>query len=138
MRIPIDLRPLTDTVTTIRDSVALLPEVVKVLKEIEDAVRSMGDEVHRMRKGVDELGVEVTELRSALESRLDNVADHVDSLGPQLEEMSLAMHPFRRATVKLSRRKPNGDEPIEVEAESEPDQISSGENVSQAEASPSE
>ena len=156
MRLPLDLGPITEglrsiseTMRTIRDSVALLPDVAETLVEIQKGVERMGDEVHRMRVGVDVLGDEVRGMRAAvepLEAQLDMVGDQVQHLGPKLEEVSLAIHPLRRATTKLGRRRAaNGAELIATEDEAaapdpEPkaDQTSSTENVSHADGSPSE
>jgi uncharacterized protein YoxC len=133
MRLPVDLYPVVDglrsiseTMRAIRDSVALLPQVAETLARIEDGVKYMSDEVHLMRTGVDELRVEVKGMRGAVEpmvTHLDLVAERVQGLEPQLEDLSLAIHPLRRATGKLARRRAaNGDGS---------DQTSSGENVSQ-------
>ena len=106
------------------------------LARIEGGVQYMSDEVHRMRTGVDELRVEVKGMRGAVDpmvDHLDLVAARVEALGPRLEDMSLAIHPLRRATGKLTRRR-NGD----PEVDDEPDQTSSGENVSQDAGSPPE
>ena len=120
LRLPIDLAPITDglrtvteTLKVVRDSVAILPEVAKTLEEIRKATISMAEEVHLMRTGVDELGVEVKGMRAAVDplvEHLDNVAVNVAALEPRLEDLSLAIHPMRRATSKLTRRRgANGD-----------------------------
>ena len=148
MKVPIDIGPITDglrsiskSMRTIRDAVGLLPQVAETLEEINKGMRFMGKEVHRMRKGVDELGVEVKGMRAAVEplaSQLDIVAERIDALDPRLEDLSLAMHPVRRATGKLGRRRAaNGDVVGDAAAE-QLDQIESGENVSQADGSPEE
>jgi len=133
VKLPLDITPITDglrsiseTMRSIRDSVALLPEVAATLAEIRDGVQAMGEEVHTMRRGVDELGVEVNGMRAGLVEHLDLVAARVEALEPRLEDLSLAIHPLRRATGKLGRRRAaNGDLPDgDV-------QTSSGENVSQ-------
>lgn len=145
MRLPLDLGPVADglrsiseTMTTIRDSVALLPDIARTLAEIEEGVNFMGREVHTMRKGVDALGVEVRGMRESVEpmvSHLDIVAERIERLEPKLEEVSLAIHPLRRASGKLGRRRAvNGDVP-DAATERPADQTSSGENVSQAEGS---
>lgn len=119
IRLPVDITPITnglkgisEALGQIRDSVALLPEVAVTLEEIRKGVALMGDEVHSMRKGVDELSGEVKGMRSAVEplvAHLDHVADRVDALEPRLEDMSLAIHPLRRAGEKLRRRERNGE-----------------------------
>ncbi len=124
-----DLRSILEAMGEIRDSLALLPRVADTLAEIQEGVRFMADEVHTMRKGVDDMGVEVKGMRTAVDpmvAHLDAVALRVEALEPRLEDLSLAIHPFRRATGKLGRRRAaNGEDPIEG------DQASSGENVSQ-------
>ena len=136
VKLPLDLTPITEglrsiseTMRTIRDSVALLPQVAETLAEIQQGVRFMGDEVHTMRKGVDELGVEVKGMRAAVDpmvEHLDLVAARIEGLEPRLEDLSLAIHPLRRATGRLGRRRgANGDAALDS------DQTSSGENVSQ-------
>ena len=68
-------------------------------------------------------------------AHLDIVAARVEALGPRLEDMSLAIHPLRRATGKLGRRRTaNGDGDAPVDG----DQTSSTENVSQDAGSPEE
>ena len=60
----------------------------------------MAEEVHLMRTGVDELGVEVKGMRAAVDpmvEHLDVVAVKVAALEPRLEDLSLAIHPMRRA-----------------------------------------
>ena len=138
MKVPLDIGPVADglrsigeTMRTIRDSVALLPAVAETLGRIEEGVRFMGDEVHTMRKGVDSLGVEVRGMRESVEpivAHLDIVAARIERLEPKLDEVSLAIHPLRRATGRLSRRN----------SVAAADQTDSGENVSQADGSPSE
>ena len=135
VKLPLDLTPITEglrsiseTMRAIRDSVALLPQVAETLSEIHEGVRFMGDEVHTMRKGVDELGVEVKGMRAAVDpmvDHLDLVAARIEGLEPRLEDLSLAIHPLRRATGKLGRRRAANGEPV-LE-----DQTSSGENESQ-------
>ena len=133
VKLPLDITPVTDglrsiseTMRSIRDSVALLPEVAATLAEIRDGLKVMGEEVHTMRRGVDELGVEVKGMRAGLVEHLDLVAARVEALEPRLEDLSLAIHPLRRATGKLGRRRAaNGDLPDDDL------QTSSGENVSQ-------
>ena len=148
LRLPIDLAPITDGLRTIsetmkvmRDSVAILPEVAKTLEKIHKATRSMADEVHLMRVGVDDLGEEVKGMRVAVEplvSHLDHVAERIERLEPRLEDLSLALHPLRRATGKLGRaRLANGQTVAEAEAE-ELAQTDSGENVSHADGSAEE
>jgi hypothetical protein len=143
VKLPLDLTPITEglrsiseTMRTIRDSVALLPQVAETLAEIQQGVESMGTEVRTMRMGVDELGVEVKGMRSAVDpmvAHLDVVAARIEALEPRLEDLSLAIHPLRRATGRLGRRRAaNG------EAELDGDQTSSGENVSQAAGSAEE
>ena len=137
LKLPLELTPITDglrsiseTMRAIRDSVALLPQVAETLAEIRIGVEKMGDEVHRMRMGVDALGGEVTVMREAVEpmvDHLDLVAARVEGLEPRLEDLSLAIHPLRRATGKIGRRRAANGEPAAAE---EP-QTSSGENVSQ-------
>jgi hypothetical protein len=90
-----------------------------------------------MRTGVDDLRVEVKGMRGSVEpmvAHLDIVAARVKALEPRLEEMSLAIHPLRRATGRLTRRR-NGEP--EADLDREP-QTSSGENVSQDAGSPEE
>ena len=138
MKVPVDIGPLTEglrsigeTMRTIRDSVSLLPEVAETLGEIQAGVQRMGDEVHLMRVGVDDLRVEVRGVQTAVEplsDHLDLVAAGIARLEPKLDEMSLAIHPLRRATGRLTRPRRG----------SEDAQTSSGENVSQADGSPSE
>jgi hypothetical protein len=103
--------------------------VAETLADIQEGVRFMGEEVHTMRKGVDELGVEVKGMRAAVDpmvEHLDGVAARIEGLEPRLEDLSLAIHPLRRATGKLGRRRSaNGDAGLDS------DQTSSGENVSQ-------
>jgi uncharacterized protein YoxC len=143
VKLPLDLTPITEglrsiseTMRTIRDSVALLPQVAETLAEIQQGVEFMGEEVHTMRKGVDDLGVEVKGMRAAVDpmvEHLDLVAARVEALEPRLEDLSLAIHPLRRATGKLGRRRAaNGADGLEE------DQTSSGENVSQAAGSAEE
>lgn len=152
MRNPLDLRPVLDglrqiseVLPAIRDSVVVLPEVAASLANIEAAVQTMGEEVHRMRLGVDELTHEVKELQAGLETHLDRVGDRVARLEPMLDEMSLAIHPLRRATGRLGRRgrgngeaQTDGGAPDSEVSDAPADQISSGENVSQAEGSAEE
>ena len=67
-------------------------------------------------------------------AHLDVVAARVEALEPRLEDLSLAIHPLRRATGRLGRRRAaNGELPDEEAAEeaAEDAQTSSGENVSQ-------
>lgn len=146
LRLPIDLAPITDGLRTIsetmkvmRDSVAILPEVATTLEEIRKATVSMGEEVHRMRVGVDTLAEEVDGMRAAVEPlvpHMDIVAARIEALEPRLEDLSLALHPMRRATGKLGRRRAaNGDVPVELGTD-EVAQIDSGENVSQSDGSP--
>ena len=134
--LPLDLTPITEglrsiseTMRAIRDSVALLPQVADTLADIQKGVRFMGEEVHSMRRGVDELGVEVKGMRAAVDpmvEHLDGVAAQIEGLEPRLEDLSLAIHPLRRATGRLGRRRSaNGDSGLDS------DQTSSGENVSQ-------
>ena len=148
LKLPLDLTPITEglrsiseTLKVMRDSVAILPEVAKTLEEIRSATVEMADEVHQMRMGVDGLGDEVKSMRTALEpmvSHLDVVAERVGALEPRLEDLSLALHPMRRATGKLGRRRAaNGDAAAET-ATGELAQIDSGENVSQSDGSPEE
>jgi hypothetical protein len=133
VKLPLDITPITDglrgiseTMRAIRDSVALLPEVAATLEDIREGVKAMGDEVHTMRRAVDALGVEVTDMRTAMVDHLDLVAARVEGLEPRLEDLSLAIHPLRRATGRLGRRRAaNGELPDEDA------QTSSGENVSQ-------
>ncbi len=136
VKLPLDLTPITEglrsiseTMRAIRDSVALLPQVAETLADIQKGVKFMGEEVHTMRKGVDDLGVEVMGMRAAVDpmvDHLDGVAARIEGLEPRLEDLSLAIHPLRRATGRLGRRRSaNGD------ADLDPDQTSSGENVSQ-------
>lgn len=136
VKLPLDLTPITEglrsiseTMWAIRDSVALLPQVAETLADIQEGVRFMGEEVHTMRKGVDELGVEVKGMRAAVDpmvEHLDGVAARIEGLEPRLEDLSLAIHPLRRATGRLGRRRSaNGDAGLDS------DQTSSGENVSQ-------
>jgi hypothetical protein len=136
VKLPLDLTPITEglrsiseTMRTIRDSVALLPQVAESLADIQQGVRFMGEEVHAMRRGVDELGVEVKGMRAAVDpmvEHLDVVAARIEGLEPRLEDLSLAIHPLRRATGRLGRRRSaNGDGALDA------DQTSSGENVSQ-------
>lgn len=143
VKLPLDLTPITEglrsiseTMGAIRDSVALLPQVAETLAEIQDGVKFMGEEVETMRKGVDELGVEVKGMRTAVDpmvAHLDLVAARIEGLEPRLEDLSLAIHPLRRATGKLGRRRAaNGDAAVDE------DQTSSGENVSQAAGSADE
>lgn len=136
MKLPVDINPLGDlrsileAMGEIRDSLALLPKVAETLVEIQAGVRFMADEVHTMRTGVDDLGVEVKGMRAAVDplvAHLDLVAKRVEELEPRLEDLSLAIHPLRRATGKLGRRRAaNGEPPLAEEP-----QTSSGENVSQ-------
>lgn len=122
MRFPVDLNPIvdgirsiSDTIATIRDSVALLPEVAETLTEIRKGVEFMGKEVHAMRKGVDQLDVEVAGMRRAVEplvSHMDLVAARVEALDPRLEDLSLALHPLRRAS-SFSRRRAGDDADVE-------------------------
>jgi hypothetical protein len=136
VKLPVDINPLGDlrsileAMGEIRDSLALLPKVAGSLAEIEAGVKFMADEVHTMRTGVDALGVEVKGMRGAVDpmvAHLDVVAERIERLEPRLEGMSLAIHPLRRATGKLGRRRgANGEPPLEGEP-----QTSSGENVSQ-------
>jgi uncharacterized protein YoxC len=143
VKLPLDLTPITEglrsiseTMRAIRDSVALLPQVAETLAEIQEGVKFMGDEVQTMRKGVDELGVEVKGMRTAVDpmvEHLDLVAARIEGLEPRLEDLSLAIHPLRRASGKLGRRRAaNGDAGLDE------DQTSSGENVSQAAGSADE
>jgi hypothetical protein len=136
VKLPLDLTPITEglrsiseTMRAIRDSVALLPQVAETLADIQRGVRFMGEEVHSMRKGVDGLGVEVQGMRGAVDpmvEHLDGVAARIEGLEPRLEDFSLAIHPLRRATGRLGRRRSaNGDAGLDS------DQTSSGENVSQ-------
>jgi hypothetical protein len=123
-----DLRAIVATMEEIRESLALLPTVAGTLAEIQDGVKFMADEVHKMRTGVDVMQDEVKGMRGAVDpmvEHLDAVAEQVRALEPRLEDLSLAIHPLRRATGKLGRRRANG------EAELDGDQTSSGENVSQ-------
>lgn len=149
MRLPLDLAPIveglrsiSDTIRTIRESVEILPDVAATLGQIQAGVERMGDEVHLMRKGVDTLGVEVRGMRESVEpivSHLDIVAERIERLEPKLEEVSLAIHPLRRATGKLGRRRAANGETVDAQtADVEVDQTSSTENVSQADGSPSE
>lgn len=142
MRLPVDLPPITsglrsisETMGTIRDSVALLPRVAETLDEIREGVKIMGDEVHRMRTGVDELQGEVKGMRRAVDplvEHLDIVAARVEELEPRLEDLSLAIHPLRRATGRLGRRRTaNGEADGDGAVAQEGDQTSSGESVSQ-------
>ena len=82
-----------------------------------------------MRKGVDDLGVEVKGMRAAVDpmvEHLDLVAARIEGLEPRLEDLSLAIHPLRRATGRLGPApRANGDAALDS------DQTSSGENVSQ-------
>ena len=136
MKLPVDINPLGDlrsileAMGEIRDSLALLPRVAETLVEIQAGVKFMADEVHTMRTGVDDLGVEVKGMRAAVDplvAHLDLVAKRVEELEPRLEDLSLAIHPLRRATGKLGRRRTaNGEPPLADEP-----QKSSGENVSQ-------
>jgi len=147
LRLPIDLAPITDglrtiseTMKTMRDSVAILPEVAASLEEIQKATVSMAKEVHLMRVGVDALGKEVDGMRAAVEPlvpHMDLVAERVERLEPRLEDLSLALHPLRRATGKRARRRVSNDDSVEVAAE-ESAQTESGENVSQSDGSPEE
>ena len=125
-----DLRAILDAMNELRGSLAVLPEVAETLSSIDEKTRFMADEVHRMRTGVDDLKVEVKGMRGAVDpmvEHLDAVAAQVRALEPRLEDLSLAIHPLRRATGKLGRRRAqNGELP-----EDDPDQTSSGENVSQ-------
>jgi DNA repair ATPase RecN len=143
VKLPLDLTPITEglrsiseTMRTIRDSVALLPQIAETLAEIQQGVEFMGTEVRTMRRGVDELGVEVKGMRSAVDpmvEHLDAVAERIEALEPRLEDLSLAIHPLRRATGRLGRRRAaNGG------AELDGDQTSSGENVSHAAGSAEE
>ena len=143
VKLPLDLTPISEGLRSIseamgaiRDSVALLPQVAETLAEIQQGVKVMGDEVHTMRKGVDALGVEVKGMRAAVDpmvDHLDLVAARIEGLEPRLEDLSLAIHPLRRATGKLGRRRAaNGDAAVDE------DQTSSGENVSQAAGSAEE
>jgi hypothetical protein len=141
----VELDPLTkgigsisESIRIIRDSVALLPDLLEKLEGIEEGVRFMADEVHKMRLGVDSLGGEVEGVRTAvapLVPHMDRVAERVERLEPRLEDLSLALHPFRRAGSKFSRQRlANGlAEEVHLDAT---DQTESGENVSQAEGSP--
>ncbi len=148
LRIPIDIGPITDglrdisaSLRLVRDSVALLPEVAKSLEEIREATSAMAKEVHQMRTGVDGLGDEVKSMRTALEpmvSHLDVVAERVGALEPRLEDLSLALHPMRRATGKLGRRRAANGDVADEPATDEVAQIDSGENVSQSAGSPEE
>ena len=145
LRLPIDLAPITDGLRTIsetmkvmRDSVAILPEVAKTLGKIHKATQSMADEVHLMRVGVDDLGEEVKGMRVAVEplvSHLDYVAERIDRLEPRLEDLSLALHPLRRATGKLGRARLANGQTVAEAAVDELVQTESGEKVSQAEGS---
>ncbi len=137
----IDLSPVTDglgsiseSIRVIRDSVSLLPEVVKNLEEIQKGVRYMADEVHKMRVGVDGLGGEVHAMRLAVEplvEHLDKVSANVEALEPRLEDLNLAIHPFRRATSKVSRRRLANGQTAEEAAVDDLVQTELGENVSQ-------
>ncbi len=116
----------------IRDAVSLLPRVVRTLDGIQTGVDVMGDEVHRMRLGVDQMAVEVQSMSASvapLDAQLEKVATRIDNLEPRLEDLSLALHPMRRASGKLGRRRAD-------DALNGADQTESGENVSQAEGSP--
>ncbi len=148
LRLPIDIGPITDglrniseSLRSVRDSVALLPEVAKSLEEIRNATISMAEEVHLMRVGVDALGDEVDGMRKAVEPlvpHMDVVAERVERLEPRLEDLSLALHPMRRATGKLGRRRAANGEIDEEPATDEAAQTDSGENVSQSDGSPEE
>ena len=135
MKLPIDnplgdLRAIVEGMDELRKSLAVLPQVAETLAEIRKGVAYMADEVHTMRTGVDALGVEVQGMRGAVDpmvDHLDAVAAKVEALEPRLEDLSLAIHPLRRATGKLGRRRAANGEPAELD---EP-QTSSGENVSQ-------
>jgi hypothetical protein len=133
-----DLRAILDAMGDIRDSLALLPEVAGTLAEIREGVRYMSDEVHTMRTGVDDLSVEVKGMRAAVDplvAHLDLVAKRVEELEPRLEDLSLAIHPLRRATGKLGRRRAANGEPGITDEEA---QASAGEDLSQDAGSPDE
>ncbi|MDQ3572680.1 MAG: hypothetical protein M3383_07465 [Actinomycetota bacterium] len=140
-----DLKPISDTMATIRDAVSLLPNVLRTLDGIHDGVREMGDEVHRMRLGVDEMAVEVKAMKTGVEpldAQLEKVAANIDNLEPRLEDLSLALHPMRRATGKLGRRRVRTAEGAVIEldesgiGELSEGQTEPGENVSHADGSP--
>ena len=124
-----DLRAILEAMNDLRASLAVLPDVATTLASIEKKTQFMAEEVHKMRTGVDALQDEVRGMRGAVDpmvEHLDGVAAQVEALGPRLEDMSLAIHPLRRATGKLGRRRAaNGEAEVDV------DQTSSGENVSQ-------
>jgi len=147
LRLPLDIAPITDGLRTIsetmkvmRDSVAILPQVAETLEEIHKATRSMADEVHMMRVGVDGLSEEVKGMRVAVEPlvvHLDGVAEKVERLEPRLEDLSLALHPLRRATGKRGRRRLANGQAVEESPEGLA-QTDSGEKVSQSDGSPEE
>lgn len=147
LKLPLDITPITEALRTIsesmrmmRDSVALLPDVAETLAEIQVGVQKMGEEVAAMRSGVDGMGEEVKGMRIAVEplvGHLDHVAERIDALEPQLEDMSLAIHPFRRATGKLIRRRAADGDVLGQDMD-EADQTESGENVSQPDGSAEE
>ena len=145
LKVPLDLTPITNGLRTISesmrimvDSVSILPEVARILEEIERATVSMAEEVHLMRVGVDQLGGEVRAMKDAVEPlvpHLDHVAEGVERLEPRLEDLSLALHPLRRATGKRARRaRLNNGQATDGVGEDLP-QTESGENVSQADGS---
>lgn len=147
LKLPLDITPITEglrgiseSLKVMRDSLTVLPDVAKSLGEIERLTKFMSDEVHTMRKGVDDLAVEVRSLSGSLEPlvpHIDLLVTGVEALEPRLEDLSLAIHPLRRATGKLGRRRAGNGDPAEVAEALEEiqSQTESGENVSQADGS---
>lgn len=70
---------------TIAESVRILPQTLAELAAIRANVEVLNKEVKRMREGVDEIGVEVIELRESVKS--------------ELHDVGLAVHRDRKSVV---------------------------------------
>lgn len=91
-------------VRSIARAVSVLPEIAVHLSAIRVRVENLDDEVAAMRRSVDGIRTEVDGMREAvnpLDERLRDVTERFDRMLPELEGLSLAAHPVRRARLRF-------------------------------------
>ena len=97
------LAPVSD-VRALSSLVRELGTIVRNLETIAEAVVSLDREFKQMNKSVTEMRDEVKVMRAGvdpLNERLIEVRDRFERIEPALAEMSMTLHPLKRARRKL-------------------------------------
>jgi uncharacterized protein YoxC len=112
-RIPTIGQLVSEGVGDLGQLVRLVPEIASALRSIQKHVKSMDFEVIGMHASVERLEVEIRELRTEireLDGRMGTVADAVTRLEPHIQDVNLAVRPFRRARSRLGGSRPLEDQ----------------------------